>query len=257
MGVIGSRRWHGTEAGSSTGPSGGPVDELTAVYARMSGLLLSQETVDSTVHLMTGLAAETMPGSVGAGISLLDESGRRETAGASSELVERADDLQYELGEGPCLAARTGRVLVRVDDTATDRRWPRWSRAVEPLGLRACMSAPLVAGDRALGALKVYADRAGAYDASAERRLTMFAAQAAVLLANARSVEATRRYSEALVEALRSRDVISTAKGIVMATEGVGEGGAIALLTARAQRSARSLRDTASGVVRSTARLRR
>ena len=245
------------------GASEGPVGELAAVYARMAGLLLSEETVDSAVRLVTGLAADVVRGSVGAGVSLLDDAGRRRTTGASDERVEHADDLQYELQEGPCLAAWAGRVLVRVDDVTVDDRWPRWSRAVAACGVRSVMSAPLVAGDRALGALKVYADRPGAFAADpadgdpAGRRLTMFAAQAAVLLANVRSFEAAHRYSAELVEALRGRDVISTAKGIVMARESVGEDAAVALLTARAQRGAQSLRDTAAGVVRSTVRPRR
>jgi GAF domain-containing protein len=241
---------------SLTGPAVA-VDELVAVFAGMSGLLLSGETVDCAVRLVTGLAAETLPGSAGAGISLFDEAGRRETTGASDELVERADALQYEFGEGPCLSAWAGRVLVRVDDTAAADRWPRWTRAAERLGVRSSVSAPLVAGDRALGALKVYATRPAAYDAVAERRLTMFAAQAAMLLAHARSADAARSYSEALVETLRVRDTISTAKGIVMAREGVGEDSATAILMARAQRNSRTLRETAQGLVRSTVRPRR
>jgi GAF domain-containing protein len=242
---------------SLTRSTGSPVDELSAVFARMSELLLSDETVDSAVRLVTGLAAETLTGSIGAGVSLLDEAGRRETTGASNELVVRADELQYELGEGPCLAAWAGRVLVRVDDTAVSTRWPRWARAAERLGLRASLSAPLVAGDRALGAIKVYATRPVAYDAAADHRLTMFAAQAAVFLGNAQSADAARRYSEELVDTLRSRDTISTAKGIVMAREGVDEDTAMAILVSRAQHSSRTLRETAQGLVRSTVRPRR
>jgi GAF domain-containing protein len=242
---------------SPTGPAVGPVDELAAVFARMSGLLLSGETVDCAVRLVTGLAAETLPGSVGAGISLFDELGRRETTGASVALVERADELQYELGEGPCLSAWAGRILVRIDDIAAAGCWPRWTRAAEQLGVRSSVSAPLVAGNRALGAIKVYATRPAAYDAVAERRLTMFAAQTAILLAHAQSPDVAPSYTEALVETLRSRDTISTAKGIVMAREGVGEDGAMAILLAQAQRSSRTLRETAQGLVRSTVHPRR
>jgi GAF domain-containing protein len=237
--------------------SPGRVDELATVFAQMSGLLLSEETVGCAVRVVTSLTTETVSGAVGAGVSRVDESGRRETTAASSELVERADGLQYELGEGPCLQACTSRVLVRVDDVRGEDRWPRWARAVDEIGVRACLSAPLVAGDRALGTLKVYADRPAPFDGDAPHRLAMFAAQAAVLLANVRSVDAALCYSEALVDALRTRDVISTAKGIVMAREGVGEDAAIALLTAQAQRSARTLRETALAVVRSAARARR
>src|SRR3954454_20880036 len=132
----------------------------------MSGLLLSHETVTTALGLVTSLALETVPGSVGAGITLVDESGRRSSA-ATDDRVERADALQYEHDEGPCLAATAIRQVVRVDDVAEDRRWPRWAAAVQPLGLRAALSAPLVAGDRGLGAMKVYSDRPRAFDAHA------------------------------------------------------------------------------------------
>jgi GAF domain-containing protein len=220
----------------------------------MSGLLLSEETVSTAVGLVTALARDSIPGALGAGVTLVDERGGKTSSGASDPLVERADSLQYELDEGPCLAAWAQRALVRLDDVGSDGRWPRWCRAVEPLGLRAALSVPLVAGDRSLGAVKVYARRAGAFDRHAEHLLVMFAAQAAILLANVQSVESARRLSDGLKDALRSRDVIATAKGIVMAREGIAEELAFAVLVAGAQREHKPLRDSAQAVVRSTVR---
>src|SRR3954451_4846198 len=129
----------------------------------MSGFLLSEDTVDSALALIGSLARETIPGSSGAGVSIIEE-GRRRSSGATDERVERADSLQYELDEGPCLAAAEQRRLVRIDDLTQDRRWPRWAEAVAPSGLRAALSTPLVAGDRSLGAIKVYADEPWAFD---------------------------------------------------------------------------------------------
>src|SRR4051794_24970297 len=106
--------------------------ELSAVYARMSGLLLSEETVNTALRLVTSLAADTIPGTAGAGVTLVDDGGRKTSAGASDPLVERADSLQYELDEGPCLTAWAQRALIRIDDIPADRRWPQWSAAVEP-----------------------------------------------------------------------------------------------------------------------------
>ena len=50
----------------------------------------------------------------------------------------------------------------------------RWARAAAPLGLHAALSAPLVAGDRTLGAMKVYAELPAAFDGLRQtvRRLT-------------------------------------------------------------------------------------
>lgn len=43
------------------------VGELSAVYARISGLVLSEESVATTLRLVTSLAKDTIPGTVGAG----------------------------------------------------------------------------------------------------------------------------------------------------------------------------------------------
>src|SRR3954465_12587456 len=81
------------------------ADELSVVFARMSGLLLSEETVGTAVGLVTALATDAIPGAVGAGVTLVDELGRKTTSGASDPVVEKADAAQYELDEGPCLVA--------------------------------------------------------------------------------------------------------------------------------------------------------
>ena len=227
------------------------------MFTQMSGLLLSQETVASALHTIAMLALATLPDTAGAGVTLVDGQGRKTSAGASSALTERADALQYELDEGPCLTAWAQRTVVRVDDVVHDERWPRWGRAVEPLGVQSALSTPLVAGDMALGAIKVYGHRPGAYDTHAEQVLTLFAAQAAILVANVQTVDNARRLSDQLKEALHSRDVISTAKGVLVAKEGIDEESAFARLVAMSQRDGRKLRDVAETVVRTATQRRR
>jgi GAF domain-containing protein len=240
-------------------PSGSALplaDELATVFARMSGLLLSQETVTTALGLVTSLAVETVPGAVGAGVSIVDERGRRSSA-ATDARVERADALQYERDEGPCLAATALRQMVRVDDVAEDRRWPLWAAGALPLGLRAALSAPLVAGDRTLGAMKVYADRPHAFDAHAQRLMTLFSAQAAVLVANVQSYERAQRLTEGLRQTVRDRDAVSVAKGVLMARHGVDEDAAFGMLLARATQDDVPLREVARSVAASAIRRRR
>jgi GAF domain-containing protein len=222
----------------------------------MSGLLLSQETVDSSLGLVSALALETVPAAAGAGVSIIDERGRR-SAGATDRRVERADALQYELDEGPCLAAAAGRQVVRVPDLGADHRWPRWAAAAAQLGLSAAISAPLVAGEATLGALKVYATTPGGFDGHTEQVVTMFAAQAAVLVANVQSLERARRTSDELRQALASRDLISTARGVLMARHGVSEDAALGMLLARCGGEAGTLQQAARAVVDSAVRRRR
>jgi GAF domain-containing protein len=232
------------------------TDELSAVFARMSGLLLSEETVETSLGLLSSLAQETVPGCIGAGVSILDER-RRTSAGSTDARVRQADSLQYELDEGPCLAAAAGRELVRIDDLVEDRRWPRWADAVQPLGLRAAMSAPMVAGDGSLGAIKVYADQPDTFDGHSEQLLTLFSAQAAILVANLQTRDRAKRLSESMREAFRGRDAVSVAKGILMGRKSVDEDTAFGMLMARSEQDGTPLIQTAQGIIDSTVRRRR
>lgn len=226
--------------------------ELAAVYARMSGLLLSTETVTTALELITTLAKETVPGTDGAGVTLLDEHGERVTAAATDPIVSRADGLQYELDEGPCLTAWARRTQVRVDDLAHDDRWPRWAAAVT--GIRSVLSTPLVADDEALGALKLYSHLPGVYGGHDEHVLALFAANAAVLLVNVRGHEDARRVSDELRDSMHARDLVNIAKGVLMAREATDEATAFLLLTGMAREQGRPLREVAEDVAGSTLR---
>jgi GAF domain-containing protein len=229
------------------------TEELSGVFARMSGLLLSQETVETSLGLLSALAQDTVPGATGAGVSIMDERGRR-SSGSTDDRVRLADRLQYELDEGPCLTAAVSRELVRMDDLASDTRWPRWAAAAARLGLRAAMSAPVVAGDIPLGALKVYADEPGTFDRAAEQRLHLFAAQAAIFVSNLQTQQRAERLSEAMRQTIRSRDAISMAKGLLMGRNAVDEDTAFRLLLSRAEQEGTTVPRAAQALIESAVR---
>jgi AmiR/NasT family two-component response regulator len=115
----------------------------------------------------------------------------------------------------------------------------------------------MVAGDRSLGAVKVYAREPAAFDARAEQVLPLFAAQAAILVANVQSRERAERLTEGLRRAVRSRDVVSMAKGVLMARHGIDEDAAFGMLLGSARQDATELRATAGAIVDSAVRRRR
>src|SRR5687768_15384131 len=71
-----------------------PAVDPAAALAQMAGLVLSRETVDTALELVTSLAATA--GTFGAAVSVVDEHGKRSRA-ASNSMAEQADALQYEL----------------------------------------------------------------------------------------------------------------------------------------------------------------
>ncbi|WIX99223.1 GAF and ANTAR domain-containing protein [Amycolatopsis mongoliensis] len=227
-----------------------PLDgELAGVAARMSGLLLSRETVDSVLELIVSLAGATITTAAGAGVTLVDDEGRPATTSASGPLVRDADALQYRLGEGPCMTALAECAPVRIDDVATERRWPRWCAAAGDAGLRSVLTTPLATEDGCLGAIKIYATVPGAFGRSDEETLATFAGRAAVLVANARAYERASRFSERFKDTLRDRDAVTMAKGFLMGRDGVDEDTAFDRLLALARAGARSPAEAAADLL--------
>lgn len=229
------------------------ADELAAVAASAAGLLLTEKTVTETLKLITEAANLSFPSAVGAGVTLIDVNARKTSMAASNALVEQADALQYVLEQGPCLTAwATGETVV-VDDISIDPRWPQWSKAVAPLEVLSSLSAPLKAAGESFGAVKVYANSVGAFDEHSLRILELLAAQATVLLEHAQTAETAHRISEDLQLALRSRDLIGMAKGLIMARDGVTEEGAMQTLMQQAVAQRSTLRETAVGLIEAAA----
>ena len=226
-----------------------PLDELSTTFARIQGLLLTEETVGHAVDLLADAAKEAIPGTSGAGVSLMDEQGRRTSRGATDDIVKQADALQYELGEGPCITSWAATGTVRSDDLATEERWSLWTPRAAALGLRSVLSSPLVFQTESLGAIKVYSKLPGAFDARSERLLTLFAGPAATLLANVQSTQAPRRLSRQLKEAITSRDNIALARGVLMEREGLSEDDSMARLLEIARSSRATLRAAAELII--------
>lgn len=225
-----------------------PPSTEVSLLAQLGGVLLSTETVQTTVELVTRLAVETIADTAGAGVTLVDSRGQRSTA-ASSPFVAEVDALQYAFRAGPCLTAWSEQSIVRIDDLALEPRWPEWTAAAGELGVRAMLSVPLVTTDTSVGAIKVYSRQKDAYDARAERVLSLFAQQAAALLANMVALSDARRLSTQLTDALQGRDVIAQAKGILMAQGARDEQAAFAFLVTASRRSNLKLQEVARHLI--------
>ena len=216
--------------------------ELPEIFARVTGLLLTEPVVDRAVANIARAAHESLAGSVGAGGTLIDPHGRPTSTASTNSIVKQADRLQYDLGEGPCLAAWASAQPVRIDDFREDQRWPEWSRAGARLGLLSCISVPLLVPDLtglaepdAIGAMKVYSDQPRAFHAGSEEVLSLLAGPAALILANLQARDRAAQLSSALKDALHSRSLIDMAKGVLMERLGVSEREALRVMITRAR----------------------
>jgi GAF domain-containing protein len=153
------------------------------------------------------------------------------------ELIPRAstgglplllDRLQQKLGDGPCINAARDQVIVRIEDTRRDERWPEFGAEAAALNVRSMLCVPLWVDERCLGALSLYADQVAAFTDLHERVTILLATFAAIALAEAQR-------AEQMHDALGNRDVIGQAKGILMERHGISADTAFGVLSRASQ----------------------
>ncbi|WP_410665402.1 GAF and ANTAR domain-containing protein [Amycolatopsis sp. lyj-84] len=168
-----------------------------------------------------------MPGVEQAGVSLIED-GRLRTVAQTGPAVTRLDELQKESGEGPCLDAILDGHTYRTNDLGDDRRWPVFGAAASDLGVRSVLGYRLFTSGRTAGALNRYHAEKDAFDAAAVEIGELFAAHTAIALIASQEQAQLRT-------ALGSRDVIGTAKGLVMQRHRCTDEVAFALLVETSQ----------------------
>lgn len=185
------------------------------------------------------------------GITLRRRRGRLETVASTDDLVRRCDDLQLELGEGPCLESAVEGVGFISSDTEQDPRWPRWGPSVAALGVRSVMSLHLVSnvGDgnpQLLGAINVYDSRRNAFTRDDFDRGMVYATHAAQALSTVRQLKG-------LESAIHSRHMIGLAQGILMERYDLSVAAAFDLMQRCSNEQNLKLRDLAAQLVRDQA----
>jgi GAF domain-containing protein len=217
----------------------------------LSRFVVSDQSMSETLLRVSDLTTQAMPNADLAGISLLNDSGKPTTAIFTDEAAPEIDAGQYESGQGPCLDAwRLGKV-VRIDvmDEATEE-YPEFARLAMEHGVQSTLSLPLIAGDRGVGALNLYAHVEHGFSRDDEAIGAELSAAAAIVLANATAYWEASQLGEQLTQAMASRAVIEQAKGMLMAqSPELTPDGAFDLLRRASQRENVKLRDIAQRLV--------
>ncbi|MGY1826237.1 GAF and ANTAR domain-containing protein [Blastococcus sp. SYSU DS0541] len=198
-----------------------------------------QSDPPAVMELIVSAVAGTIPGAEEATVSLVQGRRRVISAAATGERARRFDDLQREIGQGPCLDAVYQQVTVRVDDLAGDPRWPELARrATAELDVASILCIQLFVHGSDLGALNLMSRRPGAFTDESERIGLLYASHAAIAVANAQDLHH-------ITAALASRDVIGQAKGILMERYKITGDMAFALLVRTSQETNSKLTEVA------------
>ena len=183
-------------------------DDRVVEASRRLAAALQPGDLDQTLGNITAAAIEVLPDVQWSSLTIKHADGRLETVAPTHEVLLEVDAAQYDFQEGPCYDAAVDTVHVVAPDLATDERFPRYAPVALRAGIRAQAGIRLFDAQDSNGALNLYSDKVGAF-ADLGMLADLFAHQSAVALEYARRVDQ-------LEEAVRNRQLIGQAVGIVM-----------------------------------------
>ena len=216
--------------------------DLAEALADLARQLQREVGTEETLQAAVSSAIEVIPGAAEGSISVVVARSRVESRAAIGELPRTLDDLQNELGEGPCLSAAFEAEVVDVPDLATETRWPAFAGGAVRAGAGSMLCLRLYVSGSDLGAMNLYSPQPHAFSEESHRIGLPFAAHAAVALAQSQE-------RADLLAAVDGRDVIGQAKGILMERHKLTADQAFQLLASASQQRNVKLRVLAQELI--------
>jgi transcriptional regulator with GAF, ATPase, and Fis domain len=216
--------------------------QIADAITRVARAVNAPNDLQCQLDTIVKVARDSMPEIDHVGVSVAHRDGTVETKAATGDLVHQLDQLQYSLGEGPCLHAIEAEPVVVVEQTWKETRWPRFMTEARDLGLRSQMGLRLYVDERTRGGLNLYSTSSDTIDPETTHLAELFGSHAALAMGRA-------WVAENLNAALSSRTTIGMALGIVMERYDMDQDRAFAYLTRIASSSETKLREVAAHIV--------
>lgn len=188
------------------------------VYAGDDYFDMYQAVCDAAPHLIDGCDHASL---------MMRRNGKLVTVAASDEVARRADEIEREVGQGPCVDAIEEEAAQLDDDLTASTPWPRLrDRLLAETPVRGMAGFRLIVDDRKIAALNLFSDRPHALRGASVDQAALLAAFASVALMAADRQEQV----STLREGLASNREIGKAIGLMMAFHKVDDDAAFAIL---------------------------
>jgi hypothetical protein len=188
----------------------------------------------------------------GAGVALMTADGASGVVLAVTDgRARQVEELQFALGEGPCVdASASGHPVLEPDFGMAGRaRWPRFGAAVLDAGVHAIFAFPLRVGPIRVGVLDLYRDTPGELTAAEISDALAFADAAVVVLLQLQDNDENGGTESALAGSIDSRAEVHQATGMMTIQLGVSLDEAMLRLRAHAYATGQTVTAVAADVV--------
>ncbi len=221
---------------------------LAGNIAALSTLSAATMSLADMLTQVAALAVKAIPGADGAGLTLL-RINRADLIVKSEPFVRAIDDIQYGIGEGPCISAAATGQTRRSGELHHDSRWTQFGPRASGLGVHSALSLPLVVSTGILGAMNIYAHDPNSFDDHSQNCGETFAVSAALAVQHAQILDQTTRLIEQLRAGLKGRGLIDQAVGVLRRRNGDTPDQALGRLKEISQTQQMSLTAAAASVL--------
>jgi hypothetical protein len=207
--------------------------------------------------LLVAMCARQVP-VTGAGIIVMANSGPGAMLASTDGAARTMEELQFTLGEGPCVDASTSGQPVlqpRLADTGP-KRWPGFTDGALACGVRAVFAFPLHVGAIPVGVLDLYRDVEGELGDTELDEALAFADTATAVLLHLQAQPVRGESGDGLVALVENRAEVHQASGMVSVQAMLGLGEALVLLRAHSYAAERPLLEVARQVIARTLQFR-
>jgi hypothetical protein len=187
----------------------------------------------------------------GVGLIVMTDEGPGAMLAATDGAARVMEQLQFTLGEGPCVdASRQRRPVLQPDLSGTaPKQWPGFAAGALEAGIRAIFAFPLQVGGIRIGVLDLYRDSSGTLQDDELAEALAFADAAVTVLLHLPTGVGAEDMHPGLVALVEDRAQVHQATGIVAVQAVLGLAEALLLLRAHAFAADRPILDVARDVV--------
>ncbi|MFM6851035.1 MAG: ANTAR domain-containing protein [Terrabacter sp.] len=224
-----------------------PVDPtITDVFRQMSALVYAGADSGSIHQALVDAAARLVEGCTRASL-LVRTRDRYVTAASTDDIARRIDQIELEVGEGPCVDAIVAEAYQHdADLTDGTTPWPRFAeRIVAETPVRSANGYRLLLDGDKVGALNIFSDVPGGLTHRSADTGAVIASFASVALMAIRA----REEAATLRQGLSSNREIGKAVGLLMAAHHINGQEAFELLRNTSQELNMKLAQVASQVI--------
>ena len=199
---------------------GSTTPRLNEALTTFATMLVDRYHVGDTLYWLCEVACEVTD-ATGTGILLSDVDGSLRYAVASDAKTARLEEIQLDLGEGPCMLAHASQQAVLVPSLDAESRFDGWQPRARAEGVEAVFTLPLLSKGSSIGILDIYRDRASALTDQQLSEARVVANMATTAVLNRQEYDQSVSKTDQLQAALDARIVMEQAKGRVGEAHGL------------------------------------